>query len=156
MPIHHLLPFWKPFHELLLDQNNQRSLPGDLQDGPNPVYPALCFSFWIIIVFEATELKELMTRKEILIELRPRIGEVLKPVGFTLCLSLRCESLMFKSVRAAFSQISTASVSAGRTCLSAPLLPSSGKVFKLKRCGAKVKRLSGHDNVLMLQWVSNE
>ncbi|KAI4805978.1 hypothetical protein KUCAC02_010570 [Chaenocephalus aceratus] len=72
---------------MLWDQNNQRSLPADLQDGPNPAHPALCFSFWISIG-------------------NSRVG--------------------------------------------------LGKEFKLKRCGAKVKRLSGHDNVLMLQWVSNE
>ena len=30
------------------------------------------------------------------------------------------------------------------------------KLPELKCRGAKVKRLSGHDNVLMLQWVSNE
>lgn len=29
-------------------------------------------------------------------------------------------------------------------------------MFELKCRGAKVKRLNDHDNVLMLQWISNE
>ncbi|KAF3843495.1 hypothetical protein F7725_002344, partial [Dissostichus mawsoni] len=101
-PVFRNMPLDRWYRVLLLlwDQNNQRSLPGDLQDGPNPVYPALCFSFWIIIVIP----------------------------GLFPALVYRCLSL---------------------------LRVADGKVFKLKCCGAKVKRLSGHDNVLMLQWVSN-
>lgn len=53
----------------------------------------------------------------------------LSPALVYRCLSLCCfKSLIFKSVRTAFSELSTAaeaSSSAGRTCLSALLLPSS-------------------------------